>query len=205
MVCSAPCKTKHVNCTSASNWTLPRSMVLRSVRAWRTSWRGSDSWPCELVSRSVLSIVAPLFFLKFLFHSYFFHRELSKNEFTPHITTASGSQSPKPSFSWSRACVSGNESRGQVRLCFVFVVQSCALFVQSTVYLCEGDWLVFGNVICILAGEHSTVTTVHLLWDFLKGRDMLVCIVQKLCYIIKYIITVVKHLFFMWMCVCFIF
>ena len=34
-------------------------------------------------------------------------------------------------------------------------------------YLRECDWLVFGNVICIFACEHSTVATIHLLWDFL--------------------------------------
>lgn len=40
--------------------------------------------------------------------------------------------------------------------------------MMSCAYLCECDWLVFGNVICILACEHSTVTAIHLLWDFLK-------------------------------------
>lgn len=38
-------------------------------------------------------------------------------------------------------------------------------------YLCESDWLVFGNVICIFAREHSTVTTIHLLWDFLRAEE----------------------------------
>lgn len=56
---------------------------------------------------------------------------------------------------------------------------SYLVFVQSFVYLCECDWLVFGNVICVLAGEHSTVTTVHLLWDFLKEKETLVGIVQR--------------------------
>lgn len=41
-------------------------------------------------------------------------------------------------------------------------------------YLCESDWLVFGNVICIFACEHSTVTTIHLLWDFLRGEIKMV-------------------------------
>lgn len=49
-------------------------------------------------------------------------------------------------------------------------------------YLCECDWLVFGNVICIFACEHSTVATIHLLWDFLKikrgGIKMLLDITQ---------------------------
>lgn len=67
-------------------------------------------------------------------------------------------------------------------VCLFVLVQSCVLFVQSTLYLCECDWLVFGDVICILAGKHSTVTTVHLLWDFLKRREMFVGIVQKECF-----------------------
>lgn len=33
------------------------------------------------------------------------------------------------------------------------------------VVLCECDRLVFGDVICIFACEHSTVATIHLLWD----------------------------------------
>lgn len=37
-------------------------------------------------------------------------------------------------------------------------------------YLCECDWLVFGKVIGIFACEHSTVATIHLLWDLLKAE-----------------------------------
>lgn len=35
-------------------------------------------------------------------------------------------------------------------------------------YLCKFDWLFFGDVFCIFARKHSTVATIHLLWDFLK-------------------------------------
>lgn len=37
-------------------------------------------------------------------------------------------------------------------------------------HLCECDWLVFGNVVCIFTCEHSTVTAIHLLRDFLKAK-----------------------------------
>lgn len=35
------------------------------------------------------------------------------------------------------------------------------------VLLCKVDWSVFGNAVGIFASKHSTVTSIHLLWDFL--------------------------------------
>lgn len=35
------------------------------------------------------------------------------------------------------------------------------------VLLCEVDWSVFGNTVSIFAGKHATVTSIHLLWNFL--------------------------------------
>lgn len=35
------------------------------------------------------------------------------------------------------------------------------------VLLCEVDWSVFGNAVSIFAGKHATVTSIHLLWNFL--------------------------------------
>lgn len=40
-------------------------------------------------------------------------------------------------------------------------------------YLCECDWLIFGNVICIFACKHPAVAAVHLLWDFLRGKGVI--------------------------------
>lgn len=38
-------------------------------------------------------------------------------------------------------------------------------------HLCKVDWSVFGNAVGIFASKHSTVTSIHLLWDFLKDRQ----------------------------------
>lgn len=35
------------------------------------------------------------------------------------------------------------------------------------VLLCEVDWSVFGNAVSIFAGKHATITSIHLLWNFL--------------------------------------
>lgn len=83
------------------------------------------------------------------------------------ITTAYGSPAPKPSFFWNTACVSeGGKFRKSVSLITVKQHKCCEL--MRLTYLCEFDWLFFGNVFCIFACKHSTVTTVHLLWDFLR-------------------------------------
>lgn len=101
---------------------------------------------------------------------------LATSGYNPHpdITKVYGSQSPKPSFSWSRACVSVNKKRGFMLATFGSVLwwlTRLILFVGADCsYLCKCDWLVFGNVICIFACEHSTVTTIHLLWDFLRAK-----------------------------------
>ena len=96
----------------------------------------------------------------------------------PDITTACGSQSPKPSSSWSRACVSVNEkSRSQDTLMRTSPEESLLLLFGD--YLCECDWLVFGNVICIFAREHSTVATVHLLRDFLTDEEIKMLLIHS--------------------------
>jgi hypothetical protein len=38
-------------------------------------------------------------------------------------------------------------------------------------HLCEIDWSVFGNTISIFAGKHPTITSIHLLWNFLKDQQ----------------------------------
>lgn len=35
------------------------------------------------------------------------------------------------------------------------------------VLLCEVDWSVFGNTVSIFTSKHPTVTSIHLLWNFL--------------------------------------
>lgn len=39
----------------------------------------------------------------------------------------------------------------------------------GSAHLCEVDWSVFGNAVSIFAGKHATVTSIHLLWNFLKA------------------------------------
>lgn len=41
---------------------------------------------------------------------------------------------------------------------------------EGLAYLCEVDWSVFGNAVSIFAGKHATVASIHLLWNFLKGK-----------------------------------
>lgn len=87
------------------------------------SGRRADSWSDELVCRSVPGLdyfewillfnVAPpslrrLFLLNIVSWQKWVHKPRTD------ITTAYGSQSPKPSFSWSMACVSGNKRRRQL-------------------------------------------------------------------------------------------
>ena len=43
--------------------------------------------------------------------------------------------------------------------------------VEGLPHLCEVDWSVFGNAVSIFASKHSTVTSIHLLWDFLKDQQ----------------------------------
>lgn len=42
---------------------------------------------------------------------------------------------------------------------------------RGSVHLCEVDWSVFGNTVSIFAGKHATVTSIHLLWNFLKDQQ----------------------------------
>ena len=42
---------------------------------------------------------------------------------------------------------------------------------EGLAYLCEVDWSVFGNAVSIFAGKHATVASIHLLWNFLKGKN----------------------------------
>lgn len=42
--------------------------------------------------------------------------------------------------------------------------------LEGSAHLCEVDWSVFGNAVSILAGKHPTITSIHLLWNFLKDQ-----------------------------------
>lgn len=45
-------------------------------------------------------------------------------------------------------------------------------------HLCEVDWSVFGNTVSIFTGKHPTVTSIHLLWNFLKEQNNMVLSLQ---------------------------
>lgn len=87
------------------------------------SGRRADSWSDELVCRSVpgldyfkwilpFNVAPPSLRCLFLFNIVSWKKWVHKPR--TDITTAYGSQSPKPSFSWSTACVSGNKRRRQL-------------------------------------------------------------------------------------------
>lgn len=44
------------------------------------------------------------------------------------------------------------------------------LLPEGSAHLCEVDWSVFGNAVSIFAGKHATITSIHLLWNFLKDQ-----------------------------------
>lgn len=41
---------------------------------------------------------------------------------------------------------------------------------EGSAHLCEVDRSVFGNAVSIFASKHATVTSIHLLWNFLKDQ-----------------------------------
>lgn len=42
--------------------------------------------------------------------------------------------------------------------------------LEGSAHLCEVDRSVFGNAVSILARKHPTITSIHLLWNFLKDQ-----------------------------------
>lgn len=45
-----------------------------------------------------------------------------------------------------------------------------SLTPEASAHLCEVDWSVFGNAVSIFAGKHPTITSIHLLWNFLRDQ-----------------------------------
>lgn len=43
--------------------------------------------------------------------------------------------------------------------------------MEGSAHLCEVDWSVFGNTVSIFAGKHPTVTSIHLLRNFLEDQQ----------------------------------
>lgn len=140
--------------------------------------RRADSWSDELVCRSVQRLdyfewillynVAP----PSLRRLFLFNIVSWKNEFTSlgltsqQLTVHNLPNHPSPEVRHVFLGIKGGVSW---HISAHHSDNSSPAFMMS--YLCECDWLVFGNVICIFACEHSTVTAVHLLWDFLIEKQ----------------------------------
>lgn len=61
---------------------------------------------------------------------------------------------------WRETPLSGTEDR----------VDTEPLPPEASAHLCEVDWSVFGNAVSVFAGKHPTITSIHLLWNFLKDQ-----------------------------------
>lgn len=187
-------------------------MVFRSARAQTTNGRRrTDSWSGELVSGSVRRAgppwIAPavkrstvVLVLSSCFILFFYSHQKRKRVCSSYHNSFRFTISQTILLLKYGICFWKKKKRSGETLIYL----SYLLFAQSWVYLCECDWLVFGDVICILAGEHSAVTAVHLLRDFLNEKEMLAGPVQN-AWLKLYINSYTPTLTVCGKCHCFIF